>query len=365
MDVDEVLGQTDRLKDAHGRDAMISSNQTSSRVCQMALLTALCLSLLATLSLATSFTARPALSAYTNAVDVGTWCGKALAERRAVIWSTNAALPACNSQQGRLTELKGAATDIFPWYANQTLATGGNYTAYFRSASPDDQWFPLWTGTGMAVSLSLPTNYFVSTPWSGLPTNAYGWVGMSNVMKTLSWTVVDWGDLSSSIPAGVQNTRTWEGWSTSSWANAKAAAAANPVTSRETFGDPSKATGGNSTWYDCNRFHALAITRFFDLVCHVNTQFFKYVDFYVMGGPSYFPYGGDEDVFDGNGDGITTNWVFKATQSGTRGVFSNRYGDVTLKIGTWARQPICLEYISRGYDSWGWVVARWTGFQYK
>lgn len=158
-----------------------------------------------------SFTNRPAFSNYTDAVDLGTWCGKGLAERYRALESSVAILPKCDSQQHFLQTWKSSTVGIVPSYVDMNKQVNGTFNSWFSTPiiatnPPSTNWsssFPMLTVTGLIARSDLPTNYFTYTPWrvlgnpgpgadpyvqSGKTAADYGWQNVLLVITNLSAT---------------------------------------------------------------------------------------------------------------------------------------------------------------------------------
>jgi len=163
----------------------------------------LCFLLLASGSPAESFSARPALTNYTYAVDMGTWCGKGLAERRLALGSSSTILPACDSQQHFLQTWNSAVKGVIPSYVDMGEAIGGAFDAWFSSHSSSNS-FPTLTVTGLLIRCGLSVSYLDTLPpWLAKSDNPDGWPAARRVLTNLIATAA----ISSSITNGL---RTYE-----------------------------------------------------------------------------------------------------------------------------------------------------------
>lgn len=158
---------------------------------------ALCLALLAPLSRADTFDNRPALDNYTYAVDVGTWCGKGLVERRLAVDNPLTILPVCDSQQHFLQTGKPITMGIIPSYVDMQEASNGSFDEWFASTNHPIT-FPMITVTGLVSSCDFPTDFFSYTPWRGLDqdgetTTDYGWRNLAVVIRRLLATAANAG----------------------------------------------------------------------------------------------------------------------------------------------------------------------------
>ena len=105
---------------------------------------AFCALILASLCRADTFSARPDVSNYTYAVEVGTWCGKALAERRLAIGNTNGVLPLCDAQHDCLLQWKQAIAEKLPAFADTTLADMNDKFMSYLQARRVWEWQEEW-----------------------------------------------------------------------------------------------------------------------------------------------------------------------------------------------------------------------------
>jgi len=137
----------------------------------------------------TSLVSRALVSHCQQAVDLGTWSGKAIPERGLVVGVYTTALPARASQQAFLATLKDLVqmlvdTDL---WVDTSEAAGTRLDQWFAQAScPSDP--PVLTTAGLLDQCALPADWFTVTPFTGLVTNAAGWCGMTNAFGHIVWT---------------------------------------------------------------------------------------------------------------------------------------------------------------------------------
>lgn len=148
---------------------------------------------------------RPAYTDYTNAVAIGTWCGKARGERWQAIGTSGASLPKVNSQKTIVQDLKSSFQSMSSSFVNQSSAVGGAFDAWFATSNAYGRYqdsFPAWSSIEILSYVSAPTNYLINTPWLatiGSGTNSsytygsyltsdYGWKNLSNLYSALRWT---------------------------------------------------------------------------------------------------------------------------------------------------------------------------------
>ncbi len=313
----------------------------------------------------TGFLERVTATNCQSAVDFGTWNGKASLERYQALSTTNTVLPIASSQQSFVANLKSQAQVILTNFVDHTLAVSNHFDGWFsqRYLPPSEWWwpaspFPMWSATGLVAHLAQPTNFFTVTPWAGLSTNTLGWRGLTNTLRSLAWTAPPlW------MPIIEATNRIWTG-ATSSWAVAKAKAEASE--SWDWGWTVTKTTSGRHGTNPISWYLAEAETSIGYANCYVTTQFYKEVDFYVMADLGLLWSPADYSLtFDPNGDGVSTNWIWKSTLTGWNGSFSNLYGDTTFSLGNWADQPDLGLPTLRGYELYGATLARWTGFTFK
>ena len=297
-------------------------------------------------------------------VVLGTWSGKAVGERYVVLSSNAVVLPVAASQQSFVTNLKARATNLLVKFANQSLAVSNKLDNWFSQNSIvgpyyDGPNFPMWSATGLISHVGAPTNFFGSTPWSGLGTNAFGWPNMTNALRALIWTPA-YPYVTEYYPTNPPLGRWWSGSHTSSWSIAVSIATTNfgpdnwvqifRYTQGERFANVVYAEGETICGY---------------IRCNASTQYYKEVDFY-QGATAPMGFIASYSTFDASGDAVTTNWTWKATVSGMQGSFSNLFGDTTLSLANWVDDPPpdTLSY-ARGYDLYGGALLRWTGLNFK
>jgi hypothetical protein len=80
-------------------------------------------------ALAALFPNRPTVSTYEYGVDLGTWSGRAIEERRAVLLDTNSILPRASSQQAMLIDIKSEFATLAPSFVDPTKEAGGKNRA--------------------------------------------------------------------------------------------------------------------------------------------------------------------------------------------------------------------------------------------
>ena len=99
---------------------------------------------------AVSFVSRPALTNGNYGVDVGTWSGKGLRERRLALNDFDSSLPRASSQQECASSFKG------------------NISGIVESFVDSNSDFPILSQAALIDRCGLPTNWFEVTPWSGM-----------------------------------------------------------------------------------------------------------------------------------------------------------------------------------------------------
>lgn len=151
----------------------------------------LCLLLLAPMSKADFCDVRPAPSDYTNAVAVGTWCGKAVEERGVAIGDNTAFLPRASSQQKVVISAKQEIQSRYPSY----IKPDANVVSILSTEGVDGL---LWSNDVAFLSYcGLATNCFTATPYFTCqnPEASNGWrmarACLTNMVKTTcySWTL--------------------------------------------------------------------------------------------------------------------------------------------------------------------------------
>jgi hypothetical protein len=99
-----------------------------------------CLALLIRSAIADTLDERPVTDDYTNAVVVGTWCGKGIEFRSIVLGDTNVFLPRAASQQALVAALKqkihakGELTGSYMDNRQISLHTGGDRVECWHGA---------------------------------------------------------------------------------------------------------------------------------------------------------------------------------------------------------------------------------------
>lgn len=283
-------------------------------------------------------------------------------ERYIALSSGEMVLPRATSQQSLVTNLKLRVVTVLPSFANQSVAVSNRFDTWLSNNvpfNPNGAEFPQWTATGLVAYLGAPTNYFTSTPQAGLMTNALGWVTMTNVLRSMVWTIPStYFEYFPTNPPLLG--REWYGWHTSSWAAAKVSAETNGVDLPQWV--IGRYTQGRR---DESRVEAHAGTFWGYVGYNTSTQFVKAVDFYQAASPP-FGFWATYSTFDDNGDAVSMSWTWKATTSGVQGAVSNLYGNGSWSIGNWVDDPPSdgNEY-ARGYDLHHAAVIRWTGFNFQ
>ena len=146
----------------------------------------LALSLFPITSPAITLPERPAYNDYTNAVSMGTWCGKAVEERGNVLGDTNAFLPKVSSQQGIVIGVKQNIQSRYPSYIKAGITdVSGVLNTYGIQGL-------VWSNdVAFLTYCGLDANYFGETPYFNMqyPAELNGWTGcriaISNLIITL------------------------------------------------------------------------------------------------------------------------------------------------------------------------------------
>ena len=184
---------------------MNTQEQRAMRLKLMVLLSSVLLGAFVHFSNAAVLADRPSVSNYAYAVDFGTWCGRAIAERSSAIGCSGRILPTSDSQQDFVHNVKYCVSQIAPLYVDQFRADGGGFLSWLADAS--HPYFPMYTTTGLLEQVSAPTNYFITTPWrptdgsgSGSTTDytyppydtrSYGWMYLKSIITNLFLLVLD------------------------------------------------------------------------------------------------------------------------------------------------------------------------------
>ncbi len=134
---------------------------------------------------AVSFVSRPALTNGNYGVDVGTWSGKGLRERRLALNDFDSSLPRASSQQECASSFKGNISGIVESFVDSNQVVSGTFNAWFAATNSD---FPILSQAALIDRCGLPTNWFEVTPWSGMVLGTNVWKGLTNALAQLVWT---------------------------------------------------------------------------------------------------------------------------------------------------------------------------------
>lgn len=135
----------------------------------------------------TNLAGRPAISNHIYAVNIGTWCGNAVSERTAAQGEGAPPLPYRGVASGLLHHCKSSLRGSLSEFVNHSLSTNGNFDAWFVSNPGAD--LPYWTNeAALLQASSLPTNFFVESPTTGLFVHVSGYAGLTTLVNRLLWT---------------------------------------------------------------------------------------------------------------------------------------------------------------------------------
>ena len=178
------------------------------------LLLALCSLALSTgTSLAITLTERPAFSDYTNAVVLGTWCGKAVEERGIAVGDSTAFLPKVSSQQGIVVQVKQNIQLRYPSYVKPVVTNMADILSSYGVGGL------IWTNDNHFTDFcGLPRGILTNTLYFTLqnPSESNGWLRVRSCLTDLT-TVMD-----TSLPVGGSNCVyvEWSGYSLNSFSDA-------------------------------------------------------------------------------------------------------------------------------------------------
>jgi hypothetical protein len=151
-----------------------------------------CLALLLQSAIADTLDERPAVDDYTNAVGVGTWCGRGIEFRSIVLGDHTAFLPHVASQQELVAALKQRIHAKYPSFVKPSITNGAGDQLCADAFSSSD-----WVWTNDADFLTycgLVTNYLADTPYFTRQ-NPLGWTGLTvclSNMVLIPWAAITW-----------------------------------------------------------------------------------------------------------------------------------------------------------------------------
>jgi len=350
-----------------------------------------CLTLSAGTSFAFTLTERPAYNDYTNAVSMGTWCGKAVEERGVVVGDTNAFLPKASSQQGIVINVKQNIQSRYPSYIKPGIA---DVPGVLNTFGVDGL---KWSNdVAFLTYCERATNCFISTPYSPIQNSSVtgDWQNVKVMITNLTHTIGYTSILQTNYYMGHSDYPP-----TNVWSAAKSVA-------ESTWQEHPLEWGLIGVWsegyyyYDSDLEDDWYIANLINLSCKIGfcnsvTSFEKsshvYANCGALNSVWWSAFGEDLDlmnittVFDPQGASISSSsgWSLAGTipdnnlERSDGVILGNDIFTSSPAMPSWCAEPYGTAWINGGYDitAKGWqyydsvVIHNWTsspnGFQYK
>jgi len=339
-----------------------------------------CLALSAGTSHAFTLTERPAYNDYTNAVSMGTWCGKAVEERGIAVGDNTAFLPKVSSQQGVVINVKQKIQSKYPSYIKPGITDVPGVLNTFGADGlkwSNDVAFLTYCGRA--------TNCFISTPYFALqvPASSNGWYSVKGCLTNMTHSL------------GISmNTATnyYQGYSdfveyTNTWAKSKLESEGD----WRSMDSPSTSECGvHSVGYYQDYDGTIGFfSVIWNLSCYIGyslapTNFCKTSTIYAECGTTDESWNtNDLILFDPQGSTAANGWSVVGTVSATNAsvhigcLLGNDIQGSTPAFPSWCDQPSTIDpgndYLNFSYKGWELqttiVVFDWAsspnGFQYK
>ena len=235
--------------------------------------------------------------------------------------------------------------ELIGCYADPANLSGGSYNTFFGANNPSNV---AYGTTNLCAAAGVPTNWFEYTPWRNLDTSLYGNPGFRAIVKQL--TVNEYREYAGAVWPSPDKTNLWvyQGFSTSSWADAKANVALSSHDKTQTRAPHNKTRGvyyaGSNTWQAVQTF----CWQYYD-IAPPDTNWACAVQLYAMRG-------GQVETFDAAGSGlIDGQYALVGSRTYTAGV-ENAYITVGItniaSIAAWCGdpEPEADDTTSKGWD---------------
>jgi len=336
-----------------------------------------CLALFTDTSFAFTLTERPAYNDYTNAVSMGTWCGKAVEERGVVVGDTNAFLPKTSSQQGIVINVKQNIQSRYPSYIRPGIA---DVPGVLNTFGVDGL---KWSNdVAFLTYCGLAANSFSSTPYFALqvPASSNGWYSVKGCLTNMFLT---YGSAFYSV-SGEQPSY-WHGFFGDEWGNAyydtwiKATGFTESdwaIDNWSWLGYPTRLSLGISYSPGCdtalliNDCWCLGYNYAPESICRTADVYHK------AGAPQEYPEADNVSVFDPQNTSVSNGWWKVGTLPETNSTF---VAGIDVGINGYSGDPGMPSWCSEPFNigatpqicQLGWetkdqlIVLCWTGFQYK
>ena len=135
---------------------------------------------------AITLTERPIQNDYTNAVGMGTECGKGIEERIITTGNTNRVLPRVSFMKNIIACMDGSIFSLLPGFVDHTKKSGGTYDSWFASKSNVNLVVPpSWSTTGVFTEAHIGDSVNGRFSWSS-DGNYTGPVNITNLCERIT-----------------------------------------------------------------------------------------------------------------------------------------------------------------------------------